>query len=76
MRQIGPVEQGRCARPVAAAGLAPERFAGHSLRAGLATAATLADVPEHAIMSQTRHRSAEVFRGYVHARAFSRRTGL
>jgi len=49
----------------AAAGLDPERFAGHSLRAGLATAAALADVPEHAIMRQTRHRSVEVFRGYV-----------
>ena len=55
----------RVKRTAAAAGLDPERFAGHSLRAGLATAAALADVPEHAIMRQTRHRSVEVFRGYV-----------
>ncbi len=48
-----------------AAGHDPAQFAGHSLRAGLATAAALADVPEHAIMRQTRHRSVEVFRGYV-----------
>ena len=52
-------------RTAAGAGLDPERFAGHSLRAGLATAAALADVPEHAIMRQTRHRSVEVFHGYV-----------
>ena len=52
----------RCAQ---AAGLDPKRFAGHSLRAGLATAAALADVPEHTIMRQTRHRSVEVFRGYI-----------
>ena len=52
-------------RTAAAAGLDPERFAGHSLRAGLATAAAMADVPEHAIMRQTRHRSVEVFRGHV-----------
>ena len=52
-------------RTAAGAGLDPERFAGHSLRVGLATAAALADVPEHAIMRQTRHRSVEVFHGYV-----------
>ena len=39
----------------AAAGLDPARYAGHSLRAGLATGAGLADV-----MRQTRHQSPQV----------------
>jgi integrase len=50
---------------VAAAGYDPASFAGHSLRAGFATSAARAGVPEHAIMQQTRHRSAATLRGYV-----------
>ncbi|MGK7871681.1 tyrosine-type recombinase/integrase, partial [Falsiroseomonas sp. E2-1-a20] len=50
---------------VAAAGYDPTGFAGHSLRAGFATSAARAGVPEHAIMQQTRHRSAATLRGYV-----------
>jgi integrase len=50
---------------VAAAGYDPAGFAGHSLRAGFATSAARAGVPEHAIMQHTRHRSAAVLRGYV-----------
>ncbi|MGK7871290.1 tyrosine-type recombinase/integrase [Falsiroseomonas sp. E2-1-a20] len=50
---------------VAAAGYDPAGFAGHSLRAGFATSAARAGVPEHAIMQQTRHRSAAVLGGYV-----------
>ncbi|MGK7871607.1 tyrosine-type recombinase/integrase, partial [Falsiroseomonas sp. E2-1-a20] len=50
---------------VAAAGYDPAGFAGHSLRAGFATSAARAGVPEHAIMQQTRHRSAATLRGYV-----------
>jgi integrase len=50
---------------VAAAGYDPTGYAGHSLRAGFATSAARAGVPEHAIMQQTRHRSAAVLRGYV-----------
>jgi integrase len=42
----------RCAK---AAGLEWERYAGHSLRSGLATAAAMADVSERAIMAQTGH---------------------
>ena len=38
-------------------------YAGHSLRAGLATAA--AGVPEHAIMAQTGHRSLATLRKYI-----------
>lgn len=50
---------------VAAAGYDAETFAGHSLRAGFATSAARAGVPEAQIMQQTRHRSLAVMRGYV-----------
>ena len=40
-------------------------FTGHSLRAGLATAAISAGHPEHEVMNTTRHKSQTVFRGYV-----------
>ena len=50
----------------AAAGLAhPERYSGHSLRAGLATAAGEAGADLAEIMRQTRHRSAAVALGYL-----------
>jgi site-specific recombinase XerD len=42
-----------------------EGFTGHSLRAGLATAAILAGRAEHEVMNTTRHKSQAVFRGYV-----------
>jgi len=42
-------------RSARAAGLDWERYAGHSLRSGLATAAAMADVSERAIMAQTGH---------------------
>lgn len=47
------------------AGLDPLAYAGHSLRAGFATSAAAAGVPERDIMRQTRHRSIAVFRAYV-----------
>jgi site-specific recombinase XerD len=47
------------------AGLDPAQFAGHSLRAGLATAAAEAGVSERSIMSQTGHRSVAVARRYI-----------
>ena len=47
------------------AGHDPATFAGHSLRAGFATTAARAGVPEAEIMRQTRHRSIAVMRGYV-----------
>jgi integrase len=40
-------------------------YAGHSLRAGLATAAAAAGVPERAIMAQTGHRSLTTLRKYI-----------
>lgn len=49
-------------RRAAALGLV---LTGHSLRAGLATAAIRAGRSEHEVMRTTRHRSQAVFRGYV-----------
>jgi site-specific recombinase XerD len=52
----------RCAER---AGLDPANYAGHSLRAGLATSAAAADVPERVIAQQTGHRSMVVLRRYI-----------
>lgn len=52
-------------RYAAAAGLDAAQFSGHSLRAGLATAAAVAGVSERAIMNQTGHRSAAMVRRYI-----------
>jgi integrase len=52
-------------RWAAAAGLTPEEYAGHSLRAGLATSAAIAGKSERAIMSQTGHRSPTTLRRYI-----------
>lgn len=49
-------------RAAAAIGLDPAPFAGHSLRAGLATAAARAGVAKRDIMRQTGHRSVEMVR--------------
>lgn len=62
-----------CARAVAlivkkhaeAAGLDPALYAGHSLRAGLATSAAMAGVSERSIMQQTGHRSVAMVRRYI-----------
>lgn len=43
----------------------PERYSGHSLRAGLATAAAAAGVEERAIMRITRHASVQTLRRYI-----------
>ena len=48
-----------------AAGLDPARFSGHSLRAGLATAAGDAGAGLADLMRQTRHTSTEVALGYL-----------
>ncbi len=52
-------------RAAEAAGLDPARYAGHSLRAGLATQAYLNGAGELAIMRQTGHRSLEMVRRYI-----------
>lgn len=46
----------------------PQRYTGHSLRAGLATAAGDEDAQLHDIMRQTRHRSVETARKYLRSR--------
>jgi len=52
-------------RRVVAIGQDPKLFAGHSLRAGLATSAAAGGGTERDIMQQTRHRSVGVVRGYI-----------
>ena len=52
-------------RLAAAAGLDPSQYAGHSLRAGLATAAAQAGASERAIMRQTGHHSERMVRRYI-----------
>ena len=52
-------------RAALAAGLDARAFAGHSLRAGLATTAAKAGKSERAIMAQTGHRSVAMVRRYI-----------
>ena len=52
-------------RRVQAVGLDPDQFAGHSLRAGLATSAAAAGASERAIANQTGHKSMAVLRRYI-----------
>lgn len=52
-------------RAATLAGLDATAFSGHSLRAGLATAAAAAGVSERAIMEQTGHQSLAVMRRYI-----------
>jgi integrase len=47
------------------AGLDAAKFAGHSLRAGHATAAAMAGASERAIMRQTGHKSVQMVRRYI-----------
>ena len=46
----------------------------HSLRAGYVTAQALRNTPEHRIQTVTRHRSAEVLRGYIREATVMERT--
>lgn len=52
-------------RLTAAIGLEPEDYGGHSLRAGLATAAAAAGKEERDIMRQTGHKSVAMVRKYI-----------
>lgn len=52
-------------RQAAAVGLDPTLYGGHSLRAGLATAAAAAGKSERTIMAQTGHKSTEMVRRYI-----------
>lgn len=46
-------------------GLDPDAFAGHSLRAGLATSAAANDAPAERIMEHMRHASFDTTQGYI-----------
>lgn len=60
-----------------AAGLDPDRFAGHSLRAGFITTAAKKGKSLDAIMRMSGHRSEKVCRGYIrHATIFSENAAL
>ena len=52
-------------RAAKAAGLDPKMYAGHSLRAGLATSAAAAGASERSIMAATGHRSVQMVRRYI-----------
>jgi len=52
-------------RRAQAVGQDPRLFAGHSLRAGLATSAAAGGATERDIMQQTRHRSVAMVRRYI-----------
>jgi len=52
-------------RAASAAGLDPTKYAGHSLRAGLATAAAAGGAQERDIMRQTGHHSVQMLRRYI-----------
>ena len=52
-------------RAAKAAELDPKMYAGHSLRAGLATSAAAAGASERSIMATTGHRSVQMVRRYI-----------
>jgi integrase len=52
------------------------RFSGHSLRAGYATAAAGADMPQYRIQQHTRHKTAEMVARYVREADKWTRSGL
>ncbi|MBJ7596517.1 MAG: integrase [Candidatus Dormiibacter spiritus] len=52
-------------RACAAAGLDPSRYAGHSLRSGLATSSAEGEAPERSIMRQGGWRSERTMRKYI-----------
>jgi integrase len=52
-------------RTLSACGREAAEYAGHSLRAGFATAAAMGGAPERLIMTQTGHRSSATVRRYI-----------
>jgi integrase len=64
--RLSGIDVARVTKKLAArAGLDPARYAGHSLRAGHATAAAIAGASERSIMKQTGHRSVQMVRRYI-----------
>lgn len=59
-----------------AAGLDWRRFSGHSLRSGFATSAILANATPADAMTVTRHRSEDVFRGYIRRAGVQQRRAI
>ena len=63
---LAPADVARIVKKLALwAGLDPAEYAGHSLRAGHATAAAVAGASERSIMNQTGHRSVQMVRRYI-----------
>ena len=60
-RSIARIIKHACLR----AGLSPELYSGHSLRAGFATQAARAGTAERIIMNHTRHKSVNMVREYI-----------
>jgi site-specific recombinase XerD len=64
--RLAPIDVARIVKKLALrAGLNPATYAGHSLRAGHATAAAIAGASERSIMNQTGHRSVQMVRRYI-----------
>ena len=57
-------------------GLDPQRFGGHSLRAGFATTAALLGATEDEIALQTGHKSMTVLRGYIRRASLFERNAM
>lgn len=68
-RLLGPLSDRGVARTVKRAaeraGLDPEQYSGHSLRAGLATSAALSGAADRDIMQQTGHKRVETLYRYI-----------
>jgi site-specific recombinase XerD len=64
--RLSGIDVARVTKKLAArAGLDPAKYAGHSLRAGHATAAAIAGASERSIMNQTGHKSVQMVRRYI-----------
>ena len=64
--RLSPMDVARVVKKLAErAGLDPAKYAGHSLRAGHATAAAASGASERSIMNQTGHRSVQMVRRYI-----------
>jgi site-specific recombinase XerD len=64
--RLAPADVARVVKKLAErAGLDAARYAGHSLRAGHATAAAISGASERSIMNQTGHRSVQMVRRYI-----------
>ena len=65
-RRLSGIDVARIIKKLAQrAGLDAAKYAGHSLRAGHATAAAIGGASERSIMNQTGHRSVQMVRRYI-----------